>query len=208
MLPQHTYPHTPTLHTALSLQLAHTITTMPFRFTNVHMAAPATPAAIDPWARPAKASAKAVKVRVPKSKRPAVAASPVIVRPPPRSSSLRPQQMVKAAHAGVSQVTLVPLSVAQKRSDIKYRMEAYEVEERRRDRFALQTGRPDPHCTHTDPRPWIATGTTGPGGVGPALSGSEVRRQNALPFRGPRDKYPVEAKRLTGETNMRMFSNG
>ena len=105
---------------------------MSFYFTNVHMAAPVSQAAIDPWAYPAKAPAKVVKTHVPK--RPVVAASPMIVRPPPRSSSLRPQQMVNILPTGVSQVKLVPLSVAQKRSDIKYRMEAYEVEERERQR--------------------------------------------------------------------------
>lgn len=42
--------------------------------------------------------------------------------------------MVNILPTGVSQVKLVPLSVAQKRSDIKYRMEAYEVEERERQR--------------------------------------------------------------------------
>lgn len=89
-----------------------------FRFTNVHMAAPVTPAAVDPWAYP---SAPAPK----KSN----AVSPPMIARPPRSSSLKSQHSTTTT-ASRPQMTLIPLSVANSRADIKYRKEAFEVEER------------------------------------------------------------------------------
>lgn len=90
---------------------------MPFRFTNIHMTAHAAPNPLDPWAYPKSSTKSSV-------------AAPMIVRPP-RSSSLKGQQAIAiASTTSKPKMKLIPLSVAASRNDIKYRKEAFEVEER------------------------------------------------------------------------------
>ena len=109
---------------------------MPFRFTNIHMTAPPTPAPVDPWAYPkASTSASKSKKAAPSAARPRGGAT--VIRPPPRSSSLRgplakplDAAAIAAFNASKPPMKLIPLSVANSRDDIKYRKEAFEVEER------------------------------------------------------------------------------
>jgi hypothetical protein len=102
---------------------------MPAFYTNVHLAGPSVPyvpSRVNPWALPKGPSCLGL---IPLDEAKARQRGEMIVSRPPRSSSLRSEEAQVVAVLKPS-MTLIPLSEAIKRDDIKYREESFETKER------------------------------------------------------------------------------